>query len=69
MIDRLHCKNNTYPNGVYQTGYTFPNGKTYASDNTDPSVIEFIGGPPDLNFTNYSTGFCNYILQYIVVAS
>lgn len=45
------CKNHTYPNGIYQTGYAFPSGKEFAPNNVDGSVIEFCGAciPGGLN--------------------
>ncbi len=37
------AKAHTYPNGIYQTGYAFPNGVDYHPNNVDYSIIEFIG--------------------------
>lgn len=37
------CKNHTYSNGIYQTGYAFPNGTDYHPENVDYSIIEFCG--------------------------
>ena len=55
----------TYSNGVYQTGYDFPDGKTYHSENTDSSAVEFMSPSniPNVNaFENtfrrkYSTSY------------
>ena len=45
------CKIHTYPNGIYQTGYAFPNGTDYHPNNVDGSVVEFCGAmlPAGLN--------------------
>lgn len=48
------CKNHTYPNGIYQTGYSFPNGEEYASDNVDDSIVEFCGKGPIVGLSDYS---------------
>jgi hypothetical protein len=58
-------KAHTYPNGVYQTGYTFPNGNEYISNTsngiTDNSVIEFIG----LRIPEH--GLNSYKIMYLIV--
>jgi hypothetical protein len=37
------AKNHTYPNGIYQTGYAFPDGTDPYPNNNDSSIIEFMG--------------------------
>ena len=54
------CKNHTYSNGIYQTGYSFPNGKEYYPQNADGSVIEFCGAV-------LSSGLSQFNIQSITV--
>jgi hypothetical protein len=42
------CKAHTYPDGIHQTGYAFPNGKDPHPQNADDSVIEFCGMAPEI---------------------
>ena len=54
------CKNHTYPNGIYQTGRSFPNGTEYYPQNADGSVIEFCG-------SILSSGLNQFSIQSIIV--
>lgn len=54
------CKNHTYSNGIYQTGYAFPSGKEFASGHVDGSVIEFCGA-------TLPTGLSNFYIESITV--
>lgn len=54
------CKNHTYPNGIYQTGRSFPNGEQYYPQNADGSVIEFCGAI-------LSSGLSQFTIQSITV--
>jgi len=47
------AKNHTYPNGIYQTGYAFPNGTDPYPNNNDGSIVEFMGKGALTNLTDY----------------
>lgn len=48
------CKNHTYPNGIYQTGRSFPNGEENYPEHADGSVIEFIGAALSKGLNQFS---------------
>lgn len=57
-------KAHTYPDGLYQTNKTYPNGTSGSGNNADGSTVEFIGyGIPDgtVNDTN------NYRIKEIII--
>ena len=47
-------KEHTYPNGVYQTGRSYPNGNNFVKGNVDSSVIEFIGAELGKDLSQYA---------------
>mgnify|MGYP000921563651 CR=1 FL=1 len=53
-------KAHTYPNGIYQTGYKYPNGTECAKNNVDGSIIEFCG-------KGSLSGFTEYTIEKIIV--
>lgn len=48
------CKAHTYPTGIVQTGYAFPNGTDPHPENADGSVIEFMGAYLPSGLSDYS---------------
>ena len=53
-------KEHTFPNGIYQTGYKYPNGTEFKPGNVDGSIIEFMGTASIDTLTQYD------IVQIIV---
>lgn len=54
------CKQHTYPSGIYQTGYAFPDGCDPHPENNDYSVVEFCGKAP-------INGLGEYTVKEIIV--
>lgn len=58
------CKAHTYPDGVYQTNMTFPNGEVGSGSNADGSTVEFIGYDIPSGTVNTTN---NYRIEGIIV--
>lgn len=48
------CKNHTYPNGIYQTGRSFPSGNENYPQHADGSVVEFCGAVLSSGLSQFS---------------